>query len=100
MTEEQKSLVLHALGLTQKGKRKGGRWSHRNYFCAGEKDNVEWESLVKQGYAILRNNPSDVFSFYTYSVTKSGMVAAGVLHRVKSEDFPPETTAHIKRGRE
>jgi hypothetical protein len=54
MTEKQKKLARHALGLPNKK-----NTSYRNHFCVGigEDGYAEWEAMVIQGDAVKRTGP-------------------------------------------
>jgi hypothetical protein len=87
MTENQKELARHALGLPNRK-----RTSYRNYFFAGpgHTDYPEWVAMVEQGDAIRRSG-SDLSGDDVFYVTGKGARAA-LLPREKLavEDFPLE----------
>lgn len=84
MTEEQRKIILHALGFSRPR-----RWSYRNvyYVPNSTQPDQETQSLVDAGFM--------KHSFYVYyhdgggeyfNVTESGARAAGVWNKVRKED--------------
>jgi hypothetical protein len=53
MTERQRLLARHALGLPNRK-----NTSYRNHFCAGpgHNDYADWEEMVKAGWAVKRSS--------------------------------------------
>ena len=86
MTEKQRELARHALGLPNKT-----RTSYRNHFCAGAEhsDYPEWVAMVEQGDAIHREGSVLSGGDDWFWLTDKGAMAA-LLPREKlsTEDFP------------
>ena len=91
MTDEQRSHIVHALGLTRRGGRGrfGRRWAYRNYFAAGEADVPAWRDLEVNGFARQICKPGSLRPFHTFEVTVEGMAAAGVLDYVPASIREP-----------
>ena len=73
LTEDQKSIVLHTVGIQKKGKKiTAGGW--RNYFAADKNHNEmpEIENLIKMGWMKLAKEYEDI-SYFT--LTKCGITA-------------------------
>lgn len=86
LTDEQRSNIVHALGLTPRGGRGrfGCRWAYRNYFAAGEADVQSWRDLEARGLARQIAKPGSLRPFHTFEVTPAGMKAAGVTGYIPS----------------
>ena len=86
MTENQRELARHALGLPNKQ-----RTSYRNHFCAGagHSDYPEWVVMVEQGDATHRNGSDLSGGDDVFCLTEKGANSA-LLPREKlsTEDFP------------
>lgn len=63
-------VLQHALGLDQYGQ---GR-TYRNFFCAGEADEVLCEQLVVMGY-MRRHRTTELYPYANFSVTDEGRKA-------------------------
>lgn len=81
MTEDQRSHIIYALGLTRRGGRGklGRRWACRNFYAAGEGAESVWRDLEASGFAREILGPSTLFPHTIFAVTRAGMIAAGVL---------------------
>jgi len=76
----ERAVIIHALGLTPRGgsKRLGRRLAYRNYFAAGEADVPVWRKLEAKGMARQVCRPGSLRPFHTFTVTESGVTAAGI----------------------
>lgn len=78
LTTDERSTILHALGLTPVNG-KMPRWSHRNHYVG---ESAVCASLAQQGrmrrYALIEP---------LYCVTAAGVIAAGVGNRVRKKDM-------------
>lgn len=87
MTDAERSIILHSLGLTPRGSGRLRRWSYRNYFCASMPHNL-CDGLCAAGFmraSIVINHGANRL----YHVTDAGAAAAGVLERFRREDRLP-----------
>jgi len=87
ISEDERSAMVHALGLTRRGKKGkfGRRWAYRNYFAAGESDALLWRGLEDRGLARQISKPGSLRPFHTFEVTYAGMKEIGALPYVPME---------------
>ena len=71
MTEEQLSILQHALGLDKYGQ---GTPS-RNHFCAGAADEPDCRALVEMGYMYVFHPYASPLPYYNCAVTDAGREA-------------------------
>jgi len=83
LTTDERSTILHALGLTPVNG-KMPRWSRRNYY-AGE--SATCASLAQQGRIRRYAEPREWFPDPLYCVTAAGAIAAGVGNRARKIDM-------------
>jgi hypothetical protein len=84
ISERERDVIIHALGLTRRGSSKGQfgrRWAYRNYFDAGRGYALTWDALVERGLAKRHMGNSGA----VYTVTAAGMAAAGATYYVPRE---------------
>lgn len=83
MTERQRELARHALGLPNKK-----NVSYRNHFCigVGADGHADWESLVSQGLAVKRTSKlwggDDMF----HLTLKGALMARDTKEHISRED--------------
>ncbi len=84
LSDREREVMLHALGLVTVHGRK--RWAHRNRFVAthGSPDDVLWSGLEGRGLALSWRSTLAPKSRF-YEVMEAGMRALGVLNRVPRE---------------
>lgn len=93
LTDKERSVIIHALGLTPRGGRRqfGCRWAYRNYFCAGEKDEAVWDKLVARGLAFKSGRPKSAGMPYSvYGVTRLGVELIGARNHVPHRFTSPK----------
>lgn len=85
MTQEQRDLARHALGLPN-----GKRRSHRNRFATGEgPDNDAWRAMVDAGLAKMRAGVEWMGGMDAFWLTSAGANAAlDPGETLCPEDFP------------
>ena len=82
MTDEQRGIILHALGLThRKSKRARG---YRNYYMSSPEPGLE---AMRDAGWLVRHNPTEYLPDFTYRVTKRGLAAAGITARILDGDI-------------
>ena len=83
LSDKERDLMIHALGLSPTWGGRQRRWAYRNRFVVtqGSPDDAAWSALVKRGMAVARRYAlAPEFRFY--EVTEAGIAALGVLSRV------------------
>lgn len=93
MTDKERSFMVHALGLTRRGRKGskfGRRWAYRNYFCAADCDVPTWDSLVERGLAHLIGVPRDEMKYRTYAVSPLGILEIGAAQYVPAHYLEPQ----------
>lgn len=82
LTDAERDVICHALGLQKRRGRLSPRWGYRNHFCAGAAAAPTWHGLVARGFAAnlplcdLMTGGDPVFK-----VTIDGARAAGLVRR-------------------
>jgi len=95
VTEIQRELARHALGLPNKKKE-----SYRNHFCTGpgSTDFDDWEDLVAKGLATKRTNGPWGGDHMFYLNLKGALMACGPKERLSREDFKDKAPAARRWG--
>jgi hypothetical protein len=95
MTEKQRELARHALGLPNKM-----RMSYRNRFVAGvdHDDYVDWMQMVVEGNACVRQGSTIPFGGDSlFWLTKDGALQAlNPREKLDQEDFTPANQGRLK----
>lgn len=94
ITDRERELIAHMLGLPLMNRRTGRRrrrWAYRNYFCAcpGTDDDRALEQLAKRGLVREHRRPpkgTGLERYRIYRATWAGVQAAGLANRVKRAD--------------
>lgn len=87
MTDDEKAIIAHALGLTRRGRHRA-RWSSRNSYYTWPDDGLI-VSMVAKGYLAKgrRGFPTaDGLHGQYFHVTLAGATAAGLATRFRHED--------------
>lgn len=74
MTNEQRHIILHALGLASNKSKRG----FRNYYVSDATPDLE---AMREAGWLVRRDPTEWMPDYTYRVTKRGLAAAGLTTR-------------------
>ena len=100
MTPRQLEILQHALGCDQYGHsaRRRGEVFHpdydpysRNYFCAGEKDQLDCWTLVEMGF-MQQHKTTEWLPYFNCSVTPAGIKAM----REESPAPPKKTRSQLR----
>lgn len=90
MTDKQRELARHALGLPN-----NKRMSYRNYYCIGTGADgyADWEDLVSKGLAVKRTSPILGGDDVMFHLTLDGALMA----REGKEHLSPEDAAAMRK---